>query len=96
MTDKQAEVIIREIGEMRADMAAFQARLEERCSAATQRRMEHHEVLFGNGNPGLKSRLQEAEGRIHSVEQHTGLLWKSLAVLATSVLGVIVGKFFGK
>ena len=45
------------------DVRAFIARADERCKSHDAKTVEHHKTLFGNGTPGLKSRLEAIEVR---------------------------------
>lgn len=79
-----------ELRGMRQDMSDFltemrtaNAAREQVCEAAARQRATHQNTLYGNGKPGICSRLQRIEDRFM-------LLWLSLGCIATLLATVLI------
>ena len=79
----ELQEIRKELATISNQLSALSASLEERCTGHQNTIHEHHATLYGNGHPGIKTRLQR-------LEDHCGLLFWVIAAVSTCVIGVIV------
>lgn len=78
------------VRELRADVArveaavlALTARLDERCKVHGETISDHAHALYGNGSPGVKTRVDRLEGKVSII---WGAIGASAAILAGLVL----------
>ena len=79
--DEDTREILKSIGELDTKVEAFIASQTQICKAAHAQMAEHHKTMFGNGQKGLCSRLQDLEGKVN-------LVWLGVVALVGTVFKV--------
>ncbi len=77
-------------------IAATVNRMEGRLDSCCERLETHHDEIYGNGQPGLKSRMYHNEKVAASAAKSRKAVWSMVGSVAGAVVSVLSGLFGGK
>jgi hypothetical protein len=72
-----------DIAEVKAELRALSAALSERCVGHGRTIEDHNHALYGNGSPGVKTRVDRLEGKM-------SILWAAVGTGAAALIGLVI------
>jgi hypothetical protein len=72
-----------DIARVESAVLALTARLDERCKGHGEKIDDCAHTLFGNGSPGVKTRVERLEGKM-------SIIWAAIGAGGAALIGLVV------
>ena len=72
-----------DIARVETAIASLTARLDERCKGHGEKINDCCHTLYGNGSPGVKTRVERLEGKV-------SIVWAAIGAGGAALIGLVV------